>query len=442
LTTRHVSSTPTSGGLTLHEYRHVLDTVKGPLPVRTFLTEGLAARGGTEVRATVPEGWTEGASAALRTLELQERFVAEGRPAALGGFTGFRVPGLAGGATVGLTYARGQRVDGIAGSEDALMAVLLHPDELALVQQGLAARVLGALGALTRYFPCPPWWELRSQPVLTPAQQSQSLLERVAPRVAAGDVRITQLEDGSLRLSLPESAVPTLAQLWAQAPQTRTLVLLAQLAPDADGQMVWVPGSTTPNAIAAGAGQPRRMGYAFLALVGHDEPDLRMIEDGVALLLPPEPFDALQAALSSGRSETVRAGSLTLRLEVRPAGREIFHPERPRPETELATLQVVLLIPAAELEGRVEVDALAAFVRQLDDTLQQLAASHPVAAEASVAVEVTLSPDAPPRLQVSSRPPELALLAPLRQSLPGLPPVPVRGEVPFRLEAKIRPPPS
>jgi hypothetical protein len=439
LTTRHVLSTPTSGGLTLHEYRHVLETARGRLAVRTFLTEGLAARGGSEVRVTVPEGWSEGASAALRTLEIQERFVAEGRPATLGGFTGFRVPGLASGAPVGVTYARGQRVEGIAGSEAALLAVLLHPDELALVQRGLSMRVLGALGAQARYFPCPPWWELRSAPVLTPAQQSQSLLEQLSPRVAAGDVRVTQLGDGSLRLSIPEAAVPTFAQLWTQAPQTQTLALLAQLAPDADGQMIWAPGSPEPQAIAAGSGPPQRMGYTFLALVAHDEPATRMIEDGLALLLPPEPFDLLKAALLSGRSTSLALDEKPIHVEVRPSGWEIFHPERQRPETGLVTVQIVLLLLPAEIEGRVEVAELGAFIRQAEDLLEELAAQYPVPVQVAFDLEIVLSPLVPPHVVLHSAA-ELPLLAALPQALQRLPPVIVRGEVPFRLQARVRPP--
>lgn len=42
-------------GLTVHEYRHLLP--HAPLPMRTFVSEGLSAWGAHEICATVPADW-------------------------------------------------------------------------------------------------------------------------------------------------------------------------------------------------------------------------------------------------------------------------------------------------------------------------------------------------------------------------------------------------
>ncbi len=325
---RKIATREVSDEVVIHEYRHAARVVGGPVAVRTFMTEGLAARGADEVRVTVPADWDDAAAdVAVATLATLQRLAAEGKPARLGGFTGFEASGLAGGTLVGITYARGTPVPGIPGAQAALVAVLLHPEELELAKHGLATRVLGHLAARARVFPYPQCWELREAPVFRVADQAASLLEKV-PRVSLGDVRVTAVEEPSpdgdpataILVSVPTGIAESVRSLWSD-PSLRSLALLAFLAPSADGQAIWVPGSAERTATGIGTSMPRRMGFSFVVLVGTGEvpAELRYIEDGVGLLLPDAALDQVREALSSGKELTLPVGDRSrLVLELRP----------------------------------------------------------------------------------------------------------------------------
>jgi hypothetical protein len=226
---RGVAAHDLGDGLTVHQYLHAIHGETGPIAVRTLLTEGLAAMKAREVRVTLPAEWDETTvGAAGKLLSTLWRLTAEGRPAKLGGWTGFETSELASGKRVGVTYARGTPIRGIPGAEAALAAVLLHREELELVQQGLATRVLGRLASRARYFPYPPCWEVRTAPVLRASEQAGSLLERM-PRVSVGDLRVTVEEspaggepDTTVFLSLPEDAREVFAEIWSSGPGRRS----------------------------------------------------------------------------------------------------------------------------------------------------------------------------------------------------------------------------
>lgn len=460
---RRVATHEVSGELVIHEYHHALFSTTGPIAVRTFMTEGIAALNAREVRATVPADWDKDAvDVAGWMLAMLHGFAADGKPATLGGFTAFETSGLAGGALVGVTYARGTPIPGIPGAELALVAVLLHADELKVVQQGLATRVLGLLAKWARFFPYPPCWELRATAVFGPSDQTTSFLEKL-PQASLGDVRVTVEESSpqtTVFLSLPAKAAERVRKTWSDA-SIRVLALLATLAPDADGQAVWVPGSTERTATTCGSA-PRRIGYTFLSLVGGTDEhssELRYIEDGVGLILTNTAVDQLREALMAGRDLTLQVGDRSrLVVEFRPdaltdpftghvhhaaEGWELHRPDAPTsPTGPMKIDQIVLLLPEEDLRSHVDAPTLAAFIQSIQQILERLAKLHPVPAPVQLAIGLTLSPETPPKVQLAVRGAharEAALLPPLHAELNVLPPVAVRGEVPFRIEATVRP---
>jgi len=462
------------GGLRIHEYRHALRAAGGSRAVRTFLTEGLAAHGAREVRATVPADWNEAASSvAPQVLASLQTLAADGRPAVLGGWTGFETSSLGGGKLVGVTYARGTPIRGVPGAEAALVTVLLHAEELELVQRGLMTRVLGRLASRARIFPYPPCWEVRAEPVLRATEQTASLLEQV-PRATVGDLRVTELlgaipgeAPSTLVVSLPGDAAATLDTIWSDA-SLPALALLAKLAPDADGQATWEPGSAERTGNGIGTAAPRRLGYGFVMFVGTDEaaPDLRYIEDGVGLLLPRAALERLRAALRAGEDLSLPAGGQSrLAIEFRrdavddpftggqlraTGGWERFRPDAQRPRPGPVQIeQIVLLVAEEELRDRVEAGALAAFIGSVEQALQRLAGAHPVDAPVELAIRFTLSPERAPEVQLALRGTAAAaeaeaapLLGPLAAALEALAPAPVRGEVAFRIDAAVEPEPA
>jgi hypothetical protein len=404
----------------MDEYDHALQTQRGVLRVRTFLTEGLASRGAKEVSATVPARWSEAQIGAISPLFVGlARFAEEENPAVLGGFTGFQSGDLGGGRKLGVTYARGTFVRGIPTGDATLAAVLLQEEEYRLAERGFATRVLGRLADRARYFPYPPWWEVRDAPALREREQAESFLSRCGPYAWLGDVRVTRVAGRDFEVSLPSTVAPALADLWREHPELESLTLGAALAPDADGQMLWYPGDTQPSATARGDHTPERMGHAFLTMVRSGDDTFRLIEDGLGLLLSPRLFDQARDALVTGQDVALPLGDgVTIRFQVRPrviadpiTGRELVAPggwERydpiggPTPDMgRVSKGPITLLTPTDLLSQRVDTPVLARFIEDIHRAMEQVTKENPVGAPVPVAVRFVLTPGATPSMKLA-----------------------------------------
>lgn len=249
--------------------------------------------------------------------------------------------------------------------------------------------------------------------------------------------------------------------MWREHPTLASLALSAFVAPDADAQMIWLPGSKEPCATVAGPSPPARFAHAFVMLVKSGERDeSRTIEDGAGVLLTAPSFARLRDALVSAQDLTLPlADGLPLRVTFRPealldpiTGRAMHAVggwDRDEPKGgrridagRVAVEGITLLLPDAQLAERVDTAALAGFIDAVREATERAALSHPVAAPTPVAVQCTLAPGAPPRVQLAwqgDAPP--TLLDPLRTALTSMAPVAVRGEVPFQVEAVVHPRP-
>jgi hypothetical protein len=459
----HIATTRVSDRLVVHEWAHAYHGKDEPIAVRTFITEGLEAMGATEVRATVPADWTDAAlDAARKILVVQEGFAADGKPAVLGGFTGFRSPPLAGDKIIGVTYARGMPVPGIPRSATSLVTVLLHADELAIAERGLATRILGLLAFEERLFPYPWCWTVRATPVLTLARQEKSLIER-AGYLACGDTRVT-IESAAghapqtIVISLPPDAAPKLASALSEPADARVLALVAKLSPNADGQQVWGADGEL-RATTCGGEMPRRMGATFV-VIGASEEDpatFRRIEDGVAFVVSAAQFDRVRDALTEGRDLTMTIDdAVELVVEHRrnvivdpftgaatTADWERYRPNQPAPRMgRVSTDQIVLLNSEEQLAERIETPILAAEIKRVQEVVERLAGEQPVERAMSIAVGLTYAPGTPPKVQLAfGGGPEPMMLESLHYELTHSAPVAVRGEVAFRIELKVHPHP-
>lgn len=456
-----LGTTELSANLRVHEYAHAVESRQGRLRVRTFVTEGLGAMRAQEVSATLPFEWGDAAVRAVMTLfQHLERFAAEGTPASLGGYTGFRSEGFGAGRLWGVTYARGTSVRGIPVGTSTLAAVLLHEEEFGFVQRGLATRVLGRLAERARYFPYPAWWELRDAPVFSESEEAQSFIERVNPHLLLRDVRVSRVGETDLVVSLPASAAATFRTLWAEHPDLATFALHADLAPDADAQMIWFAGATEPNATARGDRPPQRFGYAFAIFAGSGDRDFyRGMEDAASVILSTRTFARLREALLCGSELTLPfEDGMTMRLTVRPdriedpftggtlsaaGGWERYAPAKPKVDVgRVAGISIVLLIPEPVFAERVDVSTLAEFTNTVQRTLERLAGELPVKTVTPVALQFTLLPEAAPRVQIAYQGREAPqMFGPLHEALSAMSPVAVRGEVIFRVEASVHPHP-
>ncbi len=454
-------STVLSPTLTAREFHHALGTRDGVLQVRTFVTVGLKARGAREISVTLPRSWSAGTvQLALNLLRLLDDYAAQGRPAVLGGHTGFSSSDLGAGRSLGLIYARGTPINGVPVGRSTLCAVLVHAEEYALAEQGYATRVLARLANEARYFPHPPWWALRDRPVLSPREVSQSVLEKGIPRMVVGDARVTEVAGEILR-SLPADAARQIDAHLQKRPDLATLAMFATLAPDADGQMLWFAGEQAPRANAPHGHKPSRMGYSFALFVLHGEQDfMRMSEDGVSYVLCAASFAKLREALTTGHDLLLPiSGGAPLRVSFRAEGDDgeiqvqtvngvtwtaVSVPGRPGPSSSrVADVQIVLLLPQEELAQRLSPKDLAETVAAVQAEIERAATSHPVPAACGITVRYTLSPGTPPRILLGAndrtRP---ALFAPLHTAIKALPVPPATGDIAFEVHATLRPYPQ
>jgi hypothetical protein len=453
---RKLGTVELSGGVRASEYEHAIETREGRHRMRTIVTEGLSAMGATEVSATVPLEWgDDSVRAVLNLLQQLEQLTKEKRLATLGGWTGFRSSGLGGGRPLGVIYARGTSIPGVSVGASTLAAVLLHEEELRLVQRGLATRVLGRLADRSRYFPYPPWWEIRDTPVLSEREQQQSLLERISPHVHLHDVRVSRVNETTLLVSLSSSAAEGFRKLWTEHPDLKMFALHAHLSPDADGQMIWLPGAQEPHATAVGDTPPRRIGYAFAVFVGSGDKDLyRGIEDGAGVTLSEQTFARLRDVFTAGSEFTLPLDDqMTLQVAVRPVsildpftGQAIraagdwerYEPFQPAVDAgRVSHVGIVLLTPEHLLAERVDVQVLSEFIRSVEASMERLASEHPVATITRVALQFTLCPGAQPQVKIAYQGEEPQMLSALSEAVCGMAPVQVRGEVAFRIDASL-----
>lgn len=438
--------------LRVHMFRHAICSPGGVVPLRTFLSEGLSGWGASEVSVTQPAGWGDAAmGSALNLLKDLAVFAADGRPAVLGGYTGFRSKAFGLDRLVGVTYARGTAVRGLPGGVANLAAVLLHAEEYELVQRGLAARVLGRLAARALYFPYPACWELRDRPVLGLAEQMRSVIHDVGPRLPLGDARVTMVDDLILDVSLPPEAVRVFRELWEASPTADAFFFPAHLAPDADAQRIWLPDATEPHATARSADPPRRMGYAFgLFATTPEASRVTLPEDGAMVGLTPRDFAELRESVLTGRDVDLPVEPrFTLRVRFRSDAPVqpgwVRHEPSGGPRVDVgrvAVSGVTLLVTNDELAERVETRALADLIERATQAMERVACERPVDAKVPVAAAFTLRPGAPPEVQVAWQGTEApALLGPLHEALIALEPIEVRGEVAFRLETEVHPHP-
>lgn len=454
---REVGSHALSEKLTVREYAHAMASAQGPLAVRTFLSEGLEALGATEVRVSVPASWdAELVEMTVEYFRLLERLATEGRPAVVGSVTGFRSP-LLGEGMVGTAYAWGGALPGIPGSSGALVSVLFDDQEFVLLQRGLATRLLGRLAARERVFPYPAWWEMRDEPALTEQGQAPSLLEK-CPRLGLGDARATLSDERALVLSLPPHAKEELAKTFERQEGLEVLALTTARAPSADGQFVWEPGAREATVVAAGQTMPERVALAFVVLLARGEDELKVLEDGAALMLSPERFEELREALCEGRElELPLSAGRSLRVVFRPL--ELEDPltgarlrsqsgwERylPRAEGGLTgertrVLEVLLLVPEARVEERVSVVALAEYLKALFGAAEAAAERVESLGTTRFAAGFALDAGEPARVAVRvARGGSPELEAALTRALEGVKAPEVTGHVAARLELEVLP---
>ena len=278
------------------------------------MSNGLARVGQKEVVIFVKRGASESFDdyplSALELFEMLYRLAEEGRIVDVGGFTGLapESAGLFGKENLrGIIYTPPDSLPGVAIPSSSITAILVTQNELDAAMQFGVVRFMALLGFRYRYFPTAPWVERGRPDITSPAEMSSSVLAQT-PRARVGDARAylrgieTHREQQSLTGSLENSTVNFTRQevvlelsaiaavqfsdLLGQAGLDSPLALITSPDANADACLVWVPGRPGMNAITSPVGTGTRIaGNHVLLLPGQNHDEVRVLEDGFALLL-------------------------------------------------------------------------------------------------------------------------------------------------------------
>jgi hypothetical protein len=326
-----------------------------------------------------------------------------------------------------------------------LTALLVTPDELRAVRTFGSTRVLARMGQAATHYPFPPWVDRHRRGVAMDRTFEASALAQL-PRASAQDVRAT-LHGDRIVVSALRPEQPSWHGRLAQLPDRLPLALLTALDPAANGCLVWVPGQKEPEAIIPTGSDASRVCGCFLALFADQPANTgKILEDGFAMQLTGEAWQALRRALIEGEELAIPAAdgmslALTWRDEddAGPGDGEVWQalaPEAPagRPG-KVALGPVRLLTSETELAERTSAEQLGAFCRELQRCVERVVADRDEPLEL--------------RLQVICRPRSHRvglshkgdasddLLDALLDALEQIPTLPVRGEVSFELELSV-----
>jgi len=355
-----------AGALVVRVHAHELAGATGRIACWSYVTEGLAVHGQAEMVFTLRRGSGEPVDGfpadPFQMFAAVHARASAGQRVGPGGLTRF---GDAKFFDRHVLYAHAQPVPGVALPPRCLALVLIDDDECRAVLEFGSARLLGRMGQAARWYPFPPWNDRRRRGVSFARSFDASVLMKIA-RVGAGEVYVCASDD-RLTISMPRAEQALWRERIAALPDTAPLALLTGVDPGADGCLVWVPGQAQPEAITRPGGGGRICG-CFLALVG-DQPGCggKLLEDGMAMELTTEAWQALRRALAEGRELTIAATSggmplvLTWRDEDR-AGGAAGLASGAAPDTgTIAISQVQLLTAEADVTARTSTAELARF---------------------------------------------------------------------------------
>lgn len=434
-----------SGRLSARVHAHDIATQQARIPCWSYVTDGLAAHDQAEIVFTLRREPGEAAERfpdpPFRLFAAIHELAERGQRVTAGGQTEF---GDARFFDHHVLYAPAQPLSGVALPPGCLTALLVTADELRAVRTFGPTRVLARMGQAATHYPFPPWVDRRRRGMAMERTFEASALAKL-PRASAQDVRAT-LHGDRIVVSALRSEQPAWQDRLAQLPDRVALALLTAFDPTANGCLVWVPGQKDPEAIIPAGSDATRVCGCFLAVFADQPANAgKILEDGFAMQLTGEAWQALRRALIEGEELMIPAAdgmscALTWRDqdEVDPAegGWQAYAPEAPagRPG-KIALGPVRLLTPEAELAERASAEQLGAFCRELQRCVERVLADRDEPLEL--------------RLQVICRPRSHRvglshkgnasddLLDALIDALEQIPTLPVRGEVSFELELSV-----
>ncbi|KZV81993.1 hypothetical protein EXIGLDRAFT_730321 [Exidia glandulosa HHB12029] len=310
-----------SDELTALVHRHKIATrTEGEIDCLTIVSRGLAIHGQKEVVWTVRDYYNGVLpNEPLRWYDMLLKYAKEGRIVDAYGVTEFTAKGWFGRDDIrAIVYMPPQPIPSLPGT--ALPQSRLHAIPLTAPERGTSLlRALCLLGYSTRYFPFPPWFDAKRPTTITEEQLAESVLSKAACLRVSGISATRRTTSGvpEVILRIRPGAIETLRAAVEASPFESVLGLEMELHEDADSCMVWVPGSTSLQAIGSGDTMDA-LGMCFVLFCPQqDHVELRQVEDGYVVFLTDELWTRIREAFTRRTPLFLPAdpGGTSLRVE-------------------------------------------------------------------------------------------------------------------------------
>jgi len=310
-----------AGKLSARIYVHEIDARQGSIPCWSYVTDGLIGQQQAELVFTLRRDPGEPSDGfppdPLQLFVAVYQLAEQGKRATSGSFTQFGDRNFFGHH---LLYASAQPLAGVTLPPDCLAALLVTADELRAVREFGCTRVLARLGQASAYYPFPPWADRRRQGLSLTRTFEASLLSKI-PRASAQGVCVS-VKDNRIIVSARRAEQPSWPERLAQLPDNVPFALLTALDPTANGCLVWVPGQKGPEAITPpGSDGSRLCGCFILFLADQPVNGGKLLEDGFAMELTRDAWQAIRRALVDGQELSIAAtgGGMSFALTWRDA---------------------------------------------------------------------------------------------------------------------------
>ena len=273
-----------------------------PGKCRSYLTRGLASVGQREIMfvlAPHAEAVTvEFEQVVLSVLQLIYKLACDGRTVDVGDMTTFGEPGPFGLSGCGLAYLESVEGPGPAVPKDALLALLLRPEECAAANVAGVYRAVAWIARAYRWFPYPKLSE-PLRPTAVPPGLPETLLAKLplmkAPREAG-----VFLQNKTLILRLQGAVFEELAAAFAATEQNPCFAIVTGHVPHATGRWVWLPKGHAPEAIGPSGSSLSTIEGGFVILMGAQAVnEASVIEDGFGARFSSDAWAVLREAIQS-----------------------------------------------------------------------------------------------------------------------------------------------
>lgn len=455
------------GKLRVRVYQHEIDTCNGAIPCWSYVSDGLWKHGQKELIFTLHSSDSDELTASPDIPSQSDygvhqyifafykevyRFAQQGQMVYEGDCTQFGSQGFLGcGNWSAFVYTRPQPLEGIEVTSPLLAAILLTAEEFEVYQNFGLTRVLSHLGRAYVYYPCPPWTERSRSSVVSMKEMQGTILGRMPLlSVRGGGARvyqearphsiqqspqprqflqqqIVQWSENSARITLrllPQAGEQLRRQL-VQCPPDSIVALLTELDPTANACLVWRSGQADAFAITPPNSEGSRSGGCFIAFVPQQDADRgQVLEDGFVMLLTDQSWLTIRDAIALGNPIFIPAtnNGASFSLEWIPQtyqnpidgmsytveeGWNQYLPTSPRVEAdgEPARIQeIILLTNENDLAVRIGTEALANYIRDIENTVKDCFVSLSWEAGQDLLLEFEIHPRSKIDLKVASQP--------------------------------------